>query len=154
MALQLTKHDIINLREKAERMQNYAKRTLERSKQVVTRVVTTIEVSAAAFGWGIAKGRWGEVELFGAPLSLVAGLGLHILGFFGVAGNMSGHLHAFADGSLASWATTTGVQAGDAWAKKVGAPPALPGADKGALPGAKASGVDIDRAIARAVAGA
>lgn len=122
--LQLSKADVMRMRERAERLQAYAKRTLEKSKEVVSTVVTTIEVTAAAFGWGVIKGKWGEVEIFGAPLTLVAGLTLHVLAFFGVAGNMSTHLHAFGDGTLASWASTTGIAAGDAWRAKALAPAA------------------------------
>lgn len=144
MALQLSKADIVRMRERAERLQAYAKRTLERSKEVVTTVVTTIEVTAAAFGWGVVKGKWGEVEIFGAPLTLVAGLSLHVLAFFGVAGNMGSHLHALGDGTLASWASTTGIAAGDAWRLKAGGGSA-------ALPGGKTSGDDIEREISRAM---
>ena len=138
-ALQISKADIVRMRDKAERAMSYAKRTMEKSKTIVHTAVRTVEISAAAFGWGVVKGKYGEIELFGAPLSLVGGLGLHILGFIGVAGDASSHLHAFADGSLASWATTTGVQAGDAWKNK-----AL------AAPGGGAASV-IDAALANAV---
>lgn len=150
--LQLSKADVVRMREKAERLQSYAKRTMEKSKAIVHTTVRTVEVTAAAFGWGIVKGRWGEVELFGAPLSLVGGLGLHLLGFFGVAGDMSSHLHAFADGSMASWATTTGVQAGDAWKTKQATAALKAAGAAAALPGAKTSGA-LDAELARAVAG-
>jgi hypothetical protein len=152
-AIQISKADMVRAKEKAERIQAYAKKTLEKSKEVVAEVVNTIEVTAAAFAWGIVKGRWGEMEIFGAPLTLVVGLGLHVLGFFGVAGNMSGHLHAFANGTLASWATTTGIGAGDAWKTKAQAA-ALAGGKAPALQGSipPIKGEDADSEIARAIA--
>lgn len=69
----------------------------------VETIVTTSEVSASSFLFGLAQGKFGGIAVFGIPVDLLSGLALHIAGFAGVGGRSAHHLHAFADGALASF---------------------------------------------------
>ena len=49
---------------------------------------------------------------YGVPVDLIAGVGLHALGYLGVAGKAQDHLHAFGDGALAVWFSGLGAGVG------------------------------------------
>lgn len=76
--------------------------------------VRACEVAGSAFACGLLQGRFkaqGGLTIFGLPVDLLAGIGLHAVGL--VSRKSSHHLHAFADGALASFATTTGYRVGE-----------------------------------------
>lgn len=80
------------------------------------KTVRACEVAGSAFAFGLVQGRFkaqGGLTVFGLPVDLLAGIGLHALGVFGR--RHSHHFHAFADGALASFATTTGYRVGERW---------------------------------------
>lgn len=104
--------DIVRFRTKASALASKAKQALDRADEAVATVVTTAEVSAASFLFGLAQGKYGGIALVGVPVDLLAGLGLHILAFAGIGGKNSHHLHAFGDGALASFFGGIGRQVG------------------------------------------
>lgn len=113
MALAVSQKDIINFKQRVDRMTTKAKNIIERSKQTMETVVTTTEVSAASFLFGLAQGKFGGIQIVGVPLDLLAGIGLHIMAFSGVGGkNSQSHMHAFGDGALASFFNHIGRDVG------------------------------------------
>lgn len=113
MALSVSQKDIVNFKQRVDRMTTKAKNVIERSKQTMETVVTTTEVGAAAFLFGLAQGKFGGIQIVGVPLDLLAGIGLHIAAFSGVGGKGNQkHLHAFADGALASFFNHLGRDVG------------------------------------------
>ena len=123
MALKLSQSDVMELKDRAERLANRARSAVAKADEVIAKAVRTSEVSLAAFGMGLAQGRYGSVEVMGVPMDLGAGLGLHLLGFAGVGGRHSDHLHGFGDGALASYLTTLGKGIGAGMRAKAGLPP-------------------------------
>jgi hypothetical protein len=124
MALHLTQHDIIRFKHQAESMKARAKSALAKADQAVDALVRTSEVSLAAFGFGVLRGRFadqGGVTLLGVPVDLLSGVGFHILGLAGVGGAKAHHLHAFGDGALAAYFASLGTRVGVGWAKGGGA---------------------------------
>lgn len=80
---------------------------------------TAAETAGAAFGMGYVNARFGaqnggEMRLFGqVPLDAAVGGGLHVLGFLDMLGkNNSAHLHALANGALASYLVRQGAKLG------------------------------------------
>ena len=80
----------------------------KKGEQVVEHAISAAEVSAASFALGAIQGKMGPVKVAGVPIDLAAGVGLHALGFLGLAGKHSSHLHSFGDGALASFFFTMG----------------------------------------------
>jgi hypothetical protein len=141
MALQLSKSELVRMAKKAESLQKRVQRATEKADDVIDRVVRTTEVGATAFGFGVVQGRYGAIEVAGIPIDLGAAVLGHIGGFMGVGGRNAQHLHAFADGALASYAVTMGRGAGASWRQKAvtsGQVDQLP-------PGAKGSGDILTR---------
>lgn len=112
MGLAVTASDIVRFKGMADRKIARAERMKLRTEAAIATVVNTSEVSASAFLFGLAQGKFGGISLVGVPVDLLAGLGLHILGFAGIGGKNANHLHAFADGALASFFTGLGRQVG------------------------------------------
>lgn len=113
MALAVSQKDIINYKNRVDRLTARAKGIIEKSKQTMDTVVTTTEVSAASFLFGLAQGKFGGIQIVGVPVDLLAGIGLHIMAFSGVGGKKNEqHLHAFADGALASFFNHLGRDVG------------------------------------------
>jgi len=113
MALSVSQKDIINFKNHAERAIKKSRTVIEKSKQTMDTVVNTTEVGAAAFLFGLAQGKFGGIQIVGVPLDLLAGIGLHIAAFSGVGGKGNQkHLHAFADGALASFFNHLGRDVG------------------------------------------
>jgi hypothetical protein len=84
------------------------------------KVVRTSEIVLGSFSFGLLQGRFkdkGGLTLFGLPVDLLAGTAFHILGLLPFTRGYSHHLHAFGDGALASFFTTTGYRVGERWAK-------------------------------------
>lgn len=95
-------------------------RMREKVEEMTGQVVEVVEVSASAFALGVAKGRYGSVEVVGVPLELALGAAGHLLGFTGVAGKYSEHLHNFSNGALACWAHSMGAGVGQKILEKGG----------------------------------
>jgi len=113
MALSVSQRDIVNFKQRVDRMTAKAKNVIERSRATMETVVTTTEVGAAAFLFGLAQGKFGGIQIVGVPLDLLAGIGLHIAAFSGVGGKGNEkHLHAFADGALSSFFNHLGRDVG------------------------------------------
>lgn len=91
----------------------------ERIKRTVGTAVRTLEVSAAGMAGGMVQGHAGEEgsSVMGIPTDLLAGLVLNGLGFAGVAGDHSDHLHNFGDGFLAAFTSSLGYGWGANWKK-------------------------------------
>lgn len=112
MALGVSQGDIVRFKQHVDRMTTKAKAVMAKADKAVATVITTSEVSAASFLFGLAQGKFGGVAVVGVPVDLLAGLGLHVLGFAGIGGTNAGHLHAFADGALASFFNKLGRDVG------------------------------------------
>jgi len=100
-----------------DRLANQISKYKEKATETMGVVVQTTEIGVAAFGFGVMRGKFQDPNLMGVPIDLMAGLGLHVLGFFGGAGQYSSHSHNFGDGALASYLTSLGVGIGANWGK-------------------------------------
>jgi hypothetical protein len=83
------------------------------------RSVRSSEIALSSFAFGIMQGRFkaqGGLTVFALPVDLLAGATFHVLGLLGISKSYSHHLHAFGDGALASFFTTTGYRVGERWA--------------------------------------
>jgi len=148
----LSKSDIEGLKAKAMRAQSAIRNAREAVAEQVGHVVRTAEVTGVAFAFGVANGYTGGVEVLGIPVDLGSGVAGHLAAFL-VGGDLSLHLHAMADGAIASYATVAGVGVGakmkerNTAATRPGAPGALPGgAAAGSLPSPSA-----DQAMRQAI---
>ena len=135
MALKLSAREIETIRNQGQRFAARAKGLADKAEEAVNTFVQTTEISAAAFGFGMIQGRWQGVEVIGVPVDLGVGVGLHLLGFLGVGGKASPHMHNFADGALACYLTTVGKGVGNNM--RLGG--AGGAASSGALPGGGAA---------------
>jgi hypothetical protein len=84
------------------------------------RSVRSSEIALSSFSFGVLQGRFkdkGGLTFFALPVDLLAGATMHILGLFPFAKPYAHHLHAFGDGALASFFTTTGYRVGERWAR-------------------------------------
>jgi hypothetical protein len=118
MAMKIGSKSIMKLR---EHYGNLARRTeglRKKTESTVEHMVQSAEVSASAFAFGAVQGKYGPVKVMGVPADLGAGVALHLAGFVGLAGKSSSHLHAFADGALASFFFTLGRGVGMDWKSK------------------------------------
>jgi hypothetical protein len=118
MALMLTRDGIMS------RMGGYraGARGLLRSADSTLRrelpMVRTSEIALSSFTFGVLQGRFkakGGLTFFALPVDLLAGATFHILGLFPFTRPYAHHLHAFGDGALASFFTTTGYRVGERW---------------------------------------
>lgn len=94
------------------RLKNFSIAVREQAGQTIQ----TLEVQAAAFGFGFARGYWAEpgkdLSLLGIPADLAAGIGGHGLALFGNLGKYKEDFHNLSDGALASYFTTLGLKMG------------------------------------------
>ncbi len=112
MGLGFSTADIVRFKQRTDSLSAKARAALAKADQAVETVITTSEVSAAAFLFGLAQGKFGGVAIVGVPVDLLAGLGLHIAAFAGIGGRNAHHLHAFADGALGSFFNALGRTVG------------------------------------------
>lgn len=110
--LQVSQGAITKYKQMVDRMTAKAKGVIAKADQAVATVITTSEVGAASFLFGLAQGKFGGIAVVGIPIDLVAGLGLHVLAFAGIGGKNASHLHAFGDGALASFFNKLGNDVG------------------------------------------
>jgi len=145
MPLKVSASEVKHALTEVNRWRQRAQTVSKSGEKTTERIVRTVEVGAAGFAVGLIKGKWGSsISVWGVPVELIAGVGLHALGYLGVAGKAQDHLHAFGDGALAVWFSGLGANVG----AKIGSPSVK---GMGALPG---EGVDApsDQDIARAAA--
>ncbi len=83
-----------------------------------------LEVSAAAFGLGVLRGRYGTVEVVGLPADLLAAIGLHVFGF-AAGGKYEEHWHHLANGAMGAWLNTLGAGVGAKMLQKQAQPAQL-----------------------------
>lgn len=105
MASQLTARQIEELENTALRAKDRVAKIKAQADAAVHRVVSTAEISTAAFTMGVIDGRYGGVEVLGVPLSLGAAAASHLAAFLGIAPD---HLHSFGNGFLASYLSNLG----------------------------------------------
>lgn len=154
MALKISKQNLSGWKGKALRAQARMRNISAKADETVQTLVHTAEVGSAAFVSGVVNGKTGGIEVVGVPLDLGLAAGLHVLGFAGVGGKMSGHLHGFADGFLAAFLATTGLGVGKAMAaKSPAATSGLPGGNDFSLPSGGATLNDLDLEMAAMAAG-
>jgi hypothetical protein len=110
--LGVSQGQIVKFKQQVDRMTAKAKAVMQKADAAVATVITTSEISAASFLFGLAQGKFGGIAVVGVPVDLLAGLGLHILGFAGIGGRNAHHLHAFGDGALASFFNKLGSDVG------------------------------------------
>jgi hypothetical protein len=113
MALSFGQADIVKFKHAADRVSAKARAYMARTDQAIEAFATTSEVSATAFLFGLAQGKWGGVAFFGIPVDLLAGAALHIVAF-ATEGKLSksSHLHNIGDGALSSFFGGLGRQVG------------------------------------------
>ena len=103
-----------------------ARGLLHRADGLLTRELRSVrssEIALSAFTFGALQGRFkaqGGLTVFALPVDLLAGATFHVLGLLGFAKHYSHHLHAFGDGALASFFTTTGYRVGERMASGAG----------------------------------
>lgn len=100
------------LADKVDKLAQRAKGLAVKGEEAMGHMVQSMEVGMSALGFGWAEGRYGSIELLGIPANLGASVVLHGLGYFGMAGKHSEHLHNLGDGALASYLHTMGVGIG------------------------------------------
>lgn len=116
-----------DLAQKVDKLAARAKGLAVKGEEAMGHMVQSMEVGVAALGFGWAEGRYGSIELLGIPANLGASVVMHGLGYFGMAGKHSEHLHNLGDGALASYLHTMGVGIG------ARSRPAARGANAGAM---------------------
>lgn len=98
-----------------------ARGLLRHADSVLSRELKTVrssEIALSSFAFGVLQGKFksqGGITMFGLPLDLLSGAAFHIIGLFPFAKPYAHHLHAFGDGALASFFTTTGYRVGERW---------------------------------------
>ncbi len=112
MALAFSQADIVRFKRRADSIISKGRALAEKHKDRINTVVTSTEVSAASFLFGLAQGKFGGISIVGVPVDLLAGLALHVLAFAGVGKGNAHHLHAFGDGALASFFNSLGRSVG------------------------------------------
>jgi hypothetical protein len=142
--LNITRRDLDEAYSSMRDAHAYIGRYKAGGERITGQLVQTVEVSAGALAVGVASGRFGALQIAGAapiPLDLAGGLLGHALGFFGLAGRYSEHLHNFSDGVLAGYLTKWGIGFGTELRRKQGLPPAMTvaGEDRALLSGASAA---------------
>ena len=134
-----------DLAQKVDKLAQRAKGLAVKGEEAMGHMVQSMEVGMSALGFGWAEGRYGSIEVLGIPANLGASVALHGLGYFGMAGKHSEHLHNLGDGALASYLHTMGVGIG---ARSRSA--ARPGANAGVMnvlpAGGATSGAEVHQA--------
>jgi hypothetical protein len=111
----VSKGRLVKMAEKGERAVARMSKYKEAAAEQMGVAVQTVEVGVASFGFGYARGRYakdGEFELLGVPPDLLTGAALHVLAFMGTFDKYDRDAHNVADGALAAYLTTKGVEFG------------------------------------------
>lgn len=123
--LTITRRDLDDAYSSMRDAHSYIQKYKAGGEQVTGQLVQTLEVSAGALAVGVASGRFGALQIQGTPvpLDLAGGILGHALGFFGLAGKYSEHLHNFSDGVLAGYIAKWGIGFGTEMRRKANLPP-------------------------------
>jgi len=103
------------LRDFAAKAETRLRKVREQGEQMVEHATDTAVISGTAFALGVVQGRTGGIEVFGAPLDLLVGVGAHAGAFMKVGGKHSRQLHNIGNGALASYASIVGRGIGTNW---------------------------------------
>jgi hypothetical protein len=93
-------------------------RTLTSSKtkaklgEAMNALIETSEIGFTVFAFGLAQGKYGGVAYRNVPIDLLAGVALHIGALFPQVKGFAPHMHAVANGALASFLGGVGRQVG------------------------------------------
>lgn len=112
--MRVSKEDVDKLLNKARNFRSRMAEIKAEGEGLVKEVVTTVEIGTTSFLLGMARGRWGEIDVMGVPGDLLGAILLKV-GAFGaqVTGwDHSYHLHNFGNAFLASYLTVLGVGVG------------------------------------------
>ena len=118
MALMLTRDSIMR---RMGGFENPARSLMHRSAHLLHKEMAAVrssEIALSSFTFGVLQGRFkdkGGLVLFALPVDLLAGATFHIFALF--SHDYAHHLHAFGDGALASFFTTTGYRVGERWGR-------------------------------------
>lgn len=103
--LSMSKSEVEALFKRAQGASARVKRIREEANEMVETVVATVETTGAAFVMGMVNGRYEGTEIVGVPGDLLAGFGLHLLGFVGIGDQ---HLHNLGNGCFSCYSATLG----------------------------------------------
>ena len=132
--MRMTRRDLDRYSSSVRRMQRDAERDQARKESYMGQLTQTAEIGAGALASGVLSGRFGALSLGPIPLDLLAGLGLHALGFSGMLGNLSDDAHNVGDGMLAAYLVKLGAGLGTEWRLRAGGSPfAAPTTTMGAM---------------------
>jgi len=98
------------------------------SNEMVREVLSIAEVAGGALGFGFLNQRYGndasgtEYQLFGAPVDLLAGIGLHLMAWFDLGGKYNEDLHMLGNAGLAAYGYRLGETLGKQSKAGSGAP--------------------------------
>ena len=135
MTMQITRRDIDRAHALVRRQQRDAERDQARKETYTSQLMQTAEIGAGALASGVLSGRFGALSLGPIPLDLLAGLGLHALGFSNMLGNWSDDAHNIGDGMLAAYLVKLGAGLGTEWRLRAGQSPFVTsGADPALYP--------------------
>jgi hypothetical protein len=118
MALMLTRNSIM------QRMGGFpgaARGLMHRTTNLLHKEMASVrssEIALSAFTFGVLQGKFkdkGGLTLLALPVDLLAGATFHIFALF--SHDYAHHLHAFGDGALSSFFTTTGYRVGERWGR-------------------------------------
>ncbi len=118
MALMLTRDTIMR------RMGGYsgaARGLMHRTTTLLHKEMASVrssEIALSSFTFGVLQGKFkdrGGLTMLALPVDLLAGATFHIFALF--SQDYAHHLHAFGDGALASFFTTTGYRVGERWGR-------------------------------------
>lgn len=74
-------------------------------------VFKMLETIGGGLAVGAIRGKYGAIEVGpGVPLELIAGAGLHAIGFLDLAGKHSEHVHNLGNSVLTTWAAIEGLK--------------------------------------------
>jgi hypothetical protein len=84
----------------------------EKATEMVGTVKQAAEVGVGSFGFGFARGYFGDIKIAGIPADMAAGAALHALAFAGLTGKYDEDLHNLANGAMSSYLTVLGAELG------------------------------------------
>ena len=122
MNMNLTRRDIERFERDAQRMRRDAEREQARRETYTGQAVQSLEIFGGALATGALMGRFGAMSVGPVPIALLAGLGLHALGFMPMLGEYGDDAHNIADGILGAYGTTVGVGVGAKMREAAGLP--------------------------------
>lgn len=111
-----TTSSLAKARAYADRLQKRIASVRENTEEAIGHGMEVAEVSAAAFAFGYANGRWArpgeDLKVLGIPADLAAGFGLTGLALLGGFGKYSEHGVNIGAGALAAFGYRSGLELG------------------------------------------